>query len=269
MKKYTNYGIFFLVIIMFVDTHCHLSKDDYSDIDKVVKNIGNNIMIISGVNDKSNKEVMEYIDKYPNVFGMVGIHPSEVDTISDNTFFDLEKYLTHPKIVGLGEIGLDYHYPNIDKGKQQEIFIKQINIAKKYKKTIIIHSRDSYQDTYNILKDNQDGNLNIVMHCYSYSKESAEQLKKLNCKFGIGGVVTFKNAKKLVEVVEYLDLDDILLETDSPYLTPEPFRGQKNEPKNIVYIANKIADIKGIPVEKLLEITTLNTCRQFDLKIKI
>lgn len=252
---------------MFIDTHCHLSKEDYSNIDSVVSNMENNIMIISGVDDISNKEVIEYIDRYPNVYGMVGIHPSEVNTINDKTFSNLENYLTHPKVVGLGEIGLDYHYYEIDKEKQKEVFIKQIELAKRYHKTIIIHSRDSYQDTYNILKEKQDGKLDIVMHCYSYSKESAIELKKLNCKFGIGGVVTFKNAKKLVEVVEYLDLEDILLETDSPYLSPEPFRGKKNEPKNIIYIAEKIAAIKKIPIEKLLEITTLSAIRQFDLDV--
>lgn len=269
MKKYTNYGIFFLVIKMFIDTHCHLSKEDYSNIDEVVSNMENNIMIISGVDDKTNKEVIEYINKYSNVYGMVGIHPSEINSIDENTFINLEKYLVNPKIVGVGEIGLDYHYPDINKENQKEIFEKQIDIAKKYNKTIIIHSRDSYQDTYNILNKYQDGSLNIVMHCYSYSLDSAKELQKLNCKFGIGGVITFKNAKKLIEVVEYLDNNDILLETDSPYLTPEPFRGQKNEPKNAIYVAKKIADIKQIPLENLLNITTQTAMHQFDLDINL
>lgn len=254
---------------MVIDTHCHLSKDDYDNIDEIVSNMGENIMIISGVDDCSNLEVIEYIDKYPNVYGMIGIYPGNVDFITENSLSILETYIKHPKIVGIGEIGLDYHYPNTNKKKQQEIFKIQIELAKKYKKPIIIHSRDAYQDTYNILKEHFSHSLKIVFHCYSYSKECAKELKELGVKFGIGGVVTFKNSKKLKEVVEMLDMKDILLETDSPYLTPEPYRGRKNEPRNVKYVASKIAEIKGISLGKVFELTTLNAISQFDLPINL
>lgn len=254
---------------MVIDTHCHLSKEDYDNIDSVVSNMGENIMIISGVDDCSNLEVIEYINKYPNVYGMIGIYPGNVDFMTEQSFSILENYIKHPKIVGIGEIGLDYHYPETNEQKQKEVFKRQIELAKKYKKPIIIHSRDAYQDTYNILREHFSNSLKIVFHCYSYSKESAKELKKLGVKFGIGGVITFKNSKKLKEVVEMLDMEDILLETDSPYLTPEPYRGKKNEPKNVKYVASKIAEIKGLSLEKVLEITTSNAVSQFDLPINL
>ncbi len=254
---------------MIIDTHCHLSHEDYDNIDEVVKNMDGNIMIISGVNDTTNEEVIKYIEQYENVYGMIGIHPSDVDTITEMTFSNLEKFLQNPKIVAIGEIGLDYHYPDIDKEKQKQYFIQQILLAKKYHKPIVIHSRDAYQDTYNILKEYTDKNMKIVMHCYSYSLESAKQLLKLGVKFGIGGVLTFKNGKKLQEVVRELDLSNFLLETDSPYLAPEPLRGTKNEPKNVILVAKKIAEIKNIPLEKVISSTTATAICQFDLPIQL
>lgn len=254
---------------MLIDTHCHLDKDDYSNIEEIIENMGNNIMIISGVDDKSNLEVIQYIEKYPNIYGMIGIHPNCLDVLTENSFNILEKYVNHPKIVGVGEIGLDYHYPDINKDSQKKIFIKQLEIAKRYNKPIIIHSRDSYQDTYNIIKDCYTENMKIVFHCYSYSKESAIELKKMGVKFGIGGVITFKNSKKLKEVVEILEMEDILLETDSPYLAPEPFRGQQNEPKNVKYVASKLAELKNCSYSEIAKITTKNAIEQFDLRLDI
>lgn len=254
---------------MIIDTHCHLSKEDYNNIDEVVKNMGNNIMIISGVDDDSNYEVLEYVSKYPNVYGMIGIHPGNIDTITKNTFIFIESALKNPKIVGIGEIGLDYYYSDINKEKQKEIFIKQIKLAKQYNKPIIIHSRDSYSDTYQILKEYTDLSMKIVMHCYSYSLESARELLKLGVKFGIGGVLTFKNGKKLREVVTELDIEHFILETDSPYLTPEPYRGSKNEPKNVIYVAEKMAQIKEISLDDVMKITTSTAISQFDLPIQL
>ncbi len=252
---------------MIIDTHCHLSKEDYDNIDEIVEHMENNIMIISGVDDKSNLEVIEYVNKYPNVYGTIGIHPENVLKITSESFKIIESNLSNPKIVGIGEIGLDYHYPDFDKEKQHQILEKQLELAKKYNKPVVIHSRDSYLDTYNILKKVYDGKLKIVFHCYSYSKESALELKKMNVKFGIGGVLTFKNGKKLREVVEVLDMSDILLETDSPYLSPEPFRGKRNEPANVKYVALKLAEIKNMAVEEIEKITTSNAITEFDLDL--
>lgn len=254
---------------MLIDTHCHLSKEDYDNTDEIVTRMGNNIMIISGVNDTTNDEVMEQIEKYANVYGMIGIHPGNIDEITDQSFSKIEAYLQHPKIVGIGEIGLDYHYPGINKTRQQEIFAFQIELAKKYHKPIIIHSRDAYFDTYTILKEHYVPELKIVMHCYSYSLESAQELIKMGVKFGIGGTVTFKNSKKIQEIVTKLDLKHFLLETDSPYLTPEPFRGTKNEPSYVKYVAEKIAELKDIPIDTVISTTTDTAISQFDLPYNI
>lgn len=254
---------------MLIDTHCHLSIEDYDNIDEIVNRMKNNIMIISGVNNETNKEVMEYVEKYDNVYGMVGIHPGNIEEITENSFSDIEKYLKHPKIVGVGEIGLDYHYPNIDKEKQHEIFAYQIELAKKHHKSIIIHSRDAYLDTYNIIKEHYVSELNIVMHCYSYSLESAKELMKFGVKFGIGGTLTFKNSKKIQEIVKTLDLENFLLETDSPYLTPVPYRGTKNEPSYVKYVAEKVAELKNLSVDEVTKITTKTAISQFDLPYNI
>ena len=251
---------------MRIDTHCHLNKEDYENIDEVIKRMGNNIMIVSGDSKETNKQVIELCNKYDNVYGTIGYHPNSLDEYNEKTLLELMSQAKHNKIVAIGEIGLDYHYDNHDKEKQQKAFIEQIKIAKELNKPIVIHSRDAGDDTYKILND-EAKNLKIIMHCYSYSLEFAKQLLKFNIMFGIGGVVTFKNGVKLKKVVEEIDLEKLLLETDSPYLSPEPLRGQKNEPYNTLYIAEEIAKIKGISLEEVEEITTKNAISQFDLPI--
>lgn len=249
---------------MFIDTHCHIFKEYYDNIPDVINEMKDNIMIISGYNSSSNKEVIELVNKYPNVYGTIGLHPEEVNNVSE---FDLDfiiKNIKNPKIVGIGEIGLDYHYVSDNKDLQKSIFIEQMNIAKKYNKTVVIHSRDAIFDTVNIIKKYQD--LKIVMHCYSSSLDIAKELIKMNVKLGIGGVVTFKNGIKLKEVVQNIPIENLLLETDSPYMAPEPLRGKKNKPYNCYFIAKKIADLKGISLEDVLSITTSNAIYQFDLK---
>ena len=247
---------------MYVDTHCHLDSRECNDIERVIKNVENNIIIVSGYDDDSNKEVIDLIEKYPNVYGTIGIHPSEVKT---SNLSIIEKYVNHPKVVGIGEIGLDYHYGKEDKELQIDYLKKQIEIARKNNKTVVIHSRDAALDTLEIIAENPD--VNYVMHCYSYSLEMAKQLLKYHVKFGIGGVLTFKNSKELKKIVESIPLEYLLLETDSPWLSPEPFRGQKNEPKNVILVAQKIAEIKNISLEIVLKITTQNAMCQFNLNI--
>ena len=159
---------------MYVDTHCHLDSRECDNIEQIIQNIENNIIIVSGYDDQSNQEVIALIEKYPNVYGTIGIHPSEVKT--SNLSF-IEKYVNHPKVVGIGEIGLDYHYGKEDKELQIDYFKKQIEIARKNNKTVVIHSRDAAEDTLKIIAENQD--VNYVMHCYSYSVEMAKQLLKI------------------------------------------------------------------------------------------
>ncbi len=224
-------------------------------------------MIVSTASPKDIEEVVNLCETHKNIYGTLGIHPEFVDTYKDEDLQKVEKYLTHPKIVGIGEIGLDYHYTKENKEKQKELFIKQINLANKYQKTIVIHSRDAIEDTYNIIEKYKNKNIKCNMHCFSGSLEMAERFVKLGVKLGIGGVLTFKNEKKLKEIVHALDIHNFVLETDSPYLTPEPLRGQKNEPRNVKYVAAKISQLKGISYAKTLEITTQTAIRQFDLKL--
>ena len=252
---------------MLIDTHCHISNEDYNNKEEIIKNMEDNIMIVSTASPKDINGVIELCETHKNIYGTIGIHPEFADTYKNEDLKKIEKYLSHPKIVGIGEIGLDYHYTKQNKEKQKELFIKQINLANKYQKTIVIHSRDAIEDTYNIIEKYKNKNIKCNMHCFSGSLEMAERFVKLGVKLGIGGVLTFKNEKKLKEIVSTLDIHNFILETDSPYLTPEPLRGKKNEPQNIKYIAAKISQLKGIDYAKTLEITTQTAIGQFDLKI--
>lgn len=246
-----------------IDTHCHIYKEYYDDIESIIKKMDNNIIIVSGTNLKNNKEVLELCNKYDNVYGTLGIHPEDIDDEIEETLNFIEDHINDNKIVAIGEIGLDYYYITDNKEKQKQLFIKQLDIAKKYNKPVVIHTRDSISDTIEIIKNYKE--LKKDIHCYSGSLESAKELIKMNCRLGIGGVLTFKNSKKLQEVVENIDLEYLLLETDSPYLSPEPFRGKRNEPYNIIYVAEKIAKIKEVELEKVLSVTTSNAISQFDL----
>lgn len=248
---------------MIIDTHCHLSKKDYNNLDEVIKNI-DGIIIISGCDDETNREVIEIVNKYETVYGTLGIHPEEIDKLTDNSFEFIERNLNNPKIVAIGEIGLDYYWNKENKQEQQKVFRKQLEIAKKYNIPVVVHSRDAIEDTYNILKDYK---LKGDIHCFGSSLEMANKFIKLGYKIGIGGVLTFKNSLKLKEVIKNISLDSILLETDSPYLSPEPFRGKKNEPKNVEYVAKKIAELKNISFEEVVDITTSNAKSLFDLEI--
>lgn len=252
---------------MLIDTHCHISKEDYSNPEEIIKHMEDNIMIVSTASPKDIDEVIYLCENHKNIYGTIGIHPEFADTYTKEDLNKIEKFLTHKKIVGIGEIGLDYHYTKENKEKQKDLFIKQINLANKYKKTIVIHSRDAIEDTYNIIKQYKDKETKCNMHCFSGSLEMAKRFIKMDVKLGIGGVLTFKNEKKLKEIVTQLDIHNFILETDSPYLTPEPLRGHQNEPANVKYVAAKISQLKGIEYTKTLEITTQTAISQFDLKL--
>jgi TatD DNase family protein len=251
---------------MIIDTHCHLSINDYDDVSKVIENMENNIMIVSGSDIELNKEVLQLCNKYKNIYGTIGIHPNSINEYTDDAVKFIEENITNPKIVGIGEIGLDYYWAQDKKEEQKKIFINQIKLAKKYKKPFVIHSRDAMEDIISILEQETDHNIKAVMHCYTGNLEDANKLISMGIKLGIGGIVTFKNAKELQEVVRAVDLSNIVLETDSPYLAPEPFRGTKNEPKNTAIIAMKIAIIKGKTADEIITATTTNAMSIFDLK---
>ncbi len=250
---------------MFTDTHCHLLKEYYDNMDEIIKRAKeNNVkkIIVSGYNLETNKEVIQLVDKYDIVYGSLGFHPTELDNYEKENLQWLIDNINHHKIIAVGEIGLDYHYEGTEKEKQQTVFRKQIEIAKNNKKPVIIHSRDAVQDTYDIIEET---NIKGVMHCFSGSLEMAERFTKLGIYLGVGGIITFKNSHNIKEVIKNIDLEYILLETDAPYLTPKPYRMNKNEPAYIPIIAQKICEIKQESIEKIAKITNNNVETLFDI----
>lgn len=249
---------------MYIDTHCHITRNDYSDIPFLINKIkdsGVRKIIVNGTDMESNLEVLELTKKYDIVYGAIGFHPTELEKFNDSDLEWIEEHINDDKIIALGEIGLDYHYDNADKEKEINVFRKQLEIAKKHNKPVIIHSRDAIQDTLDILKEYD---LKGSLHCFSGSLEMAREFIKCGYLIGVGGVVTYKNAKNIINVIENIDLEYILLETDSPYLTPEPYRKNKNDSSYIPVIAEKIAEIKDVPIEVIEKTTSANAEGLFD-----
>ena len=249
---------------MFTDTHCHIFKEYYSNIDEVLeqsKNVGISRVINNGCSHKSNQEILELIEKYPNMYGALGIHPEVVDTYQEQELDFIIKHLNNSKVIAIGEIGLDYHYTKENKDKQIMLFSKQLEIAEKYNLPVIIHSRDATEDTIETLKKYH---VRGVIHSFSGSLETAKIYLKMGFALGVNGVITFKNAK-LKDVIKEIDLKYLLLETDSPYLTPEPFRGKTNYPGNVSLIADFICNLNDISREELAFITNQNIKRIFDI----
>ncbi len=246
---------------MFVDTHCHLFKEYYGNLESVIKEShSNNVKyyINNGCDNLSNKEVLESL-KLHGVYGAIGIHPESVDNYSLDDIKFIEDNLGNPKIVAIGEIGLDYHYSKENKEEQIKLLELQLDIAQKYNMPVIIHSRDATEDTINILKKYE---VTGVIHSFSGSLEVAKIYIKMGYLLGINGVVTFKNCN-LKYVLKNISLDNIVLETDSPYLTPVPYRGKQNNPSHILDIAKFIADIYNISLEEVAKVTTKNAKEMF------
>lgn len=249
---------------MFIDTHCHLSIKDYDDIDLVIKeNIdsGVNKIIVSACEVDDFEEAISLLNKYDSVYLTLGFHPSEVSKISDADLEKLKKLLKLDRVVGVGEIGLDYHYGKDDYLEQIKLFEKQLKIAKDANLPVVIHSRDAVNDTINTLKKYK---VIGVIHCFSGSVETADIYIKMGYKLGIGGVVTFKNSN-LYKVVEHVGISNIVLETDAPYLAPVPYRGMQNSSKYIPIIAKRVSEVLNISLEEVAEQTTFNACNLFDL----
>ena len=247
-----------------IDSHAHIISEFYNNIDEIVKTIkdkGIVDVINCGDGINTSKEVIEINKKYDVLKPAVGMHP---ENISDSNKIDeLEELIKNNKIYAVGEIGLDYYWNKENKDDQKDLFIKQLDLAIKYDLPVIIHTRDSIQDCYDILKDRNNRG---VIHCFTGSIEMAKLFIKKGYKLGIGGVLTFKNSN-LYKVIESIDLDDILLETDSPFLSPAPFRGQTNIPSNVYYVASRIAEIKNISVEEVINITRKNASKLFDINL--
>lgn len=249
---------------MFTDTHCHIFNEYYDNINDVIKDASNNYItryINNGTDLKSNQEVLKLINKYPNMYGAIGIHPEVVDTYNKNDLLFIKDNLTNNKVVALGEIGLDYHYTKENKEEQIKLFEAQLSLAQDYNIPVIIHSREATQDTINCLKKYH---VKGVIHSFSGSLETAEIYIKMGFLLGINGVITFKNSN-LKDIIKQIPPENIVLETDSPYLTPEPYRGTKNEPKRVLEIAKFLCTIYKISLEELSEITNKNIKRIFDI----
>ena len=244
-----------------VDTHCHLLRSEYEDFDLILNDVMKNKIrcIVNGCNIDSNIEALELSNKYDLIYSAIGFHPSDIDKVPDDYIFFIENNIN--KVVAIGEIGLDYYWTKDNKDKQIEVFENQLKLAEKYNKPVIVHTRDAIMDTYNILKKYK---LKGVIHAFSGSIEMANKFIDLGFKIGIGGVITFKNSK-LSSVVKEIDISNIVLETDSPYLSPEPVRGKKNTPVNLKYIASFVANVKGITYDEVCRITFNTSVNLFDL----
>lgn len=257
---------------MIIDTHIHLDDDRYDDdLDEVIeraKEGGVEKFIIPGADPKTLDKAVKIAERYENVYFAAGIHPYDMDAFEELEF---EKYVNHEKCVAIGECGLDYfrlegsdEEKAAEKQKQKEVFTAQIEIAKKYKKPLIVHIRDASRDSKEILLENNAKEVGGVLHCFNADEELLS-LAKENFYFGIGGVLTFKNAKKLVNVLPKIPQEKLLIETDGPYLTPTPHRGERNEPLYTTLVANKISELLEIPIENVEEITTKNGENLFNI----
>lgn len=249
----------------FVDTHCHLDDERFNeDREEVLKRIEEKMEFVVnvGFDLPSSKTSVEYSNTYPFIYSAIGVHPTSISEYNDEVEKELIELSKNKKVVAIGEIGLDYYWMEDEKEVQKEVFRKQMRLAEKLNLPVIIHSRNAMADTIEIL--NEFPNVRGIVHCYPGSFESAMNIPS-NYYFGIGGVLTFKNSKKTVEFVNKIDISKLVIETDSPYLTPVPFRGKRNEPIYTEYVVKKIAEIKNIPVEEVLRITTENAKKIYEI----
>ncbi|MGN1269143.1 MAG: TatD family hydrolase [Candidatus Aphodocola sp.] len=250
---------------MLIDSHCHLLSSEYDDVKKAINyafKSGVDKIIVNGYDLKSSIEAVELSKEYENLYVAIGIGPENIDSITDEDIKSIKALANNKKVVAIGEIGLDYYWTKENKERQIYVFEEMLKIAKESNLPVIVHNRDATKDIYELLKEY---NVKGIIHCFSGSVETAKEFIKLGFLIGIGGVVTFKNAKHLKEVVQNIPMSCISLETDSPYLTPEPFRGKKNNPAYLTYIVKKIAELKGINEEEVRKVTSCNVISKFDL----
>lgn len=249
------------------DTHAHYD-DEAFDEDREsllaslpVQGIGRVVNV--GASLKSCGKCIELADKYEFIYTAIGVHPSETAELNEENFATLKQQCLHPKCVAVGEIGLDYYWPEPAHDIQKEWFVRQLRLAREIHKPVVIHSRDACQDTLEIMKAEKCEETGGVVHCYSYTKETARDYLNMDFYFGIGGVLTFKNSHKLREAVEYIPLEKIVIETDCPYLSPVPNRGKRNSSLNLPYVVEELAAIKGVTPEEIRRITWENACRLY------
>ena len=257
---------------MIFDTHAHYD-DEAFDADRDVllesmesNGIGTIVNVCASIDGL--EKTISLMEKYPFVYGAIGVHPDDADQMTQETLDKIRTLLQHEKAVAVGEIGLDYYWHKEKEEHliQQNMFRAQMEIAREEKLPFMIHSREAAEDTLNIVREYMKGGMyGGIIHCFSYSKEIAREYLNMGLSLGIGGVVTFQNARKLREVVEYAPMEQIVLETDSPYLAPVPFRGKRNSSRNLPYVVNRIAELKGITPEEVIEITEKNARKLLNL----
>ncbi len=247
---------------MLIDTHSHIDMDNYKDrFDEVIaeaKDFGVEKIVIPGVAPSGFKRIVELCEKYENLYGAVGVHPEDLASFDADAESLIREYLKHPKIVAVGEIGLDYYWDKSQIERQKEIFEKQILIAKEIGKPVLVHDREAHFDTLEILKKTKASDVGVVMHCFSGSPEFAMECVREGFYIALGGVVTFKNAKKVKEVAKIVPLERLLLETDAPYMTPVPYRGKENQPAYVKFVAEEIANLRGVSFDEVANATTEN-----------
>ena len=249
------------------DSHAHYNDEQFDiDRDSLLASLpeaGIVGIINCGTDVRSSFASLEMAEKYPFVYAACGYHPESALEFTDDNLAEIEKMLSHEKCVAVGEIGLEYHYDFVPKDVQKYVFEKHLELAVKYDMPVIVHDREAHADTMDLLKKYKPKG---VLHCYSGSVEMAKEVLKIGMYIGLGGAVTFKNAVKPVEVAEMIPIDRLLLETDCPYMAPVPMRGKRNNSAYISYVAEKIADIRGISPQELLTITAENTRKLFNIK---
>lgn len=255
---------------MLFDTHAHLNADQYKeDLPEVMeraREAGVSNMVVVGFDQITIKRAMELAEAHDFIYACVGWHPVDAIDMTDEDLKWIEELASHPKVVALGEMGLDYYWNKSPQDIQKEVFRKQIRLAKKVKLPIVIHNRDATADIVEILEEEGAAEVGGIMHCYSGSVEIAKKCLDMNFYISLGGPVTFKNAKKPKEVAIEIPLDRLLIETDCPYLTPHPYRGQRNEPSYVKLVAEQIAEIKGISFEEIAQATSDNAKKIFGIK---
>ena len=254
---------------MIIDTHAHYDDEsfdeDRDDLLTGMKSRGVERIVTVGADIATSKAAIELTKKYPFVYGAIGVHPSDVTELDEEKIAWLLEMSREDKIVAIGEIGLDYHYDEPLPEIQKKWFIRQLALAREAGLPVIIHSRDAAEDTLQIMLKNHAEELGGVVHCFSYSLEMAKEYVKMGFYIGLGGVCTFKNAKKVKKVAAEIPLTKIVLETDCPYLAPEPNRGKRNDSTNLIYVAREIAALRGISEEEVIRQTRENACRLYHM----
>ncbi len=247
---------------MIFDTHAHYDDEAFDqDREQLLEELhgkGVAFIVNIGASMDSTRKTLKLAEKYPFLYAAIGVHPSETEELAKEDILWLKEKACHPKVVAIGEIGLDYHWQEPDKEIQKRWFEEQLYLASEVKLPVVVHSRDAARDTLEILKSWQNSKTGGVIHCFSYGKEIAREYLEMDYYFGIGGVLTFKNARKLMEAVEYIPMERILLETDCPYLAPEPYRGKRNRSDYIDLVAEALSRIKKISKDEVLAQTMEN-----------